>query len=82
MNINTMEAVNTITAIAKSGKSAIERFVPQLLQEGEYSKTICESQQKIVVRCMERTSSFGGNCGEAFAKWNKCIAKDCGYYQK
>jgi len=78
-----MEAVNRRNANTNtnSGGSAVERFVPQLLQEGEYSRNICESQQALVVRCMEITSASGGNCGEAFAQWNKCLAKDCGYYQ-
>jgi|AntRauTorckE5430_2_1112549.scaffolds.fasta_scaffold30177_1 hypothetical protein len=76
--------IRSRSASESSGSSAdsvVNKFVPKMFQEGQY-KDICDTQQALVVLCMEKKAhNLGGNCNETFEQWNRCLAKDCGYIQ-
>lgn len=63
-----------------SNRSMDEKFVPQLL--GEQNLNVCDAHQALVVACMAKADKSGGNCNDAFSKWNTCIAKDCGFIHR
>jgi Predicted solute binding protein len=64
------------------------KFVPKAVEdpgkeaankENNNSENICDLQQSSVISCLEKVAGGDGNCNDAFAKWNDCLAKGYGY---
>jgi hypothetical protein len=61
-----------------------QKFVPPVVEPGrggnvDLHRNICDVQQATVISCLEKANISGGNCNDAFANWNHCLAKSYGY---
>lgn len=75
-----MDRRNSINSTSSTVSAEERKYTPQFLAKTEY-KDACNSHQSFVEACMEKANRSGGNCNNAFASWNACLAKDCGYTQ-
>lgn len=58
----------------------VSKYVPEIIDASEISKeSVCEKHQALIVQCMERVNTSGGNCNHVFTQWNQCLAKDFGF---
>ena len=73
----THSSASTINTVSSKQR----KFAPQFLAKTQY-KDACNRHQSFVEACMEKANRSGGNCNDAFASWNACLAQDCGYTQR